>query len=107
MHVPPDVLAAADIEPLVTAQVDGVCAYNDDAALALRNAFAQHEPDTQISVVGGNNQPYAALLDPPLPTVRIDTDAFAAALIGQVVSGNPMADPSGMVQVGDGRGVAT
>lgn len=107
MRVPPGILSAADIEPLVAAQVSGVCAYNDDVALAVRNAFAQHEPDIEISVVGGNNQPYAALLDPPLPTVRIDTDAFAAALIEQVVTGNPVADPSGMVQVGDGRGVAT
>lgn len=105
-EVPTGLVSAEVVAELIDLGVTAVAAYNDDVALALRTVAGQLGAEAQIEFVGGDDQPFAALLDPPLSSVRINTDAIATAVIEKVLTGSTGADPSALVQVIDRSGVA-
>ena len=66
-----------------SAPVTGVAAYNDYVAAACYAAAARlglRVPD-DLAVIGVDDEPFAALLDPPLSTVRLDVIQFADRLM--------------------------
>ncbi|WP_343243662.1 LacI family DNA-binding transcriptional regulator [Streptomyces sp. SID13726] len=70
-------------EPSVT----GVCAFNDDVALALLaglNHLGLRAPD-DLAVIGVDDITYAALAQPPLTTVHRNTDVIARNMARRVV----------------------
>jgi DNA-binding LacI/PurR family transcriptional regulator len=91
-RVPLDAGAAAEAiaawrgsEPTVT----GVCAYNDEVALAVlagarRTGIAVPE---DLAVVGVDNIPAAALAEPPLTTVATDSGALADHIARTITAG--------------------
>ncbi|HEU4424475.1 MAG TPA: LacI family DNA-binding transcriptional regulator [Pilimelia sp.] len=80
--------------------VTGVCAYNDDVALAvlagLRTVGLAAPAD--VAVVGVDDIPAARLAAPPLTTVTVDLTAVAAHLAATIVAasaGHPEPPPPG------------
>jgi DNA-binding LacI/PurR family transcriptional regulator len=80
-----------DVVPVIedwhAAGITGIAAYNDYlAAQCLRAAdrLGLRVPD-QLAVIGVDDDPMSALLDPPLTTVRIDMAALADRLLGLVL----------------------
>jgi DNA-binding LacI/PurR family transcriptional regulator len=69
------VQAWREAEPAVT----GICAYNDDVALALLAGARRHGLDVprDLAVVGADNIPVAAVANPALTTVQHDAQAVA------------------------------
>jgi len=62
--------------------VDGVCAYNDEVAIALLAALrrnGQAVPD-DVAVIGVHNIPLAQVCDPPLTSLNADARALARYL---------------------------
>ncbi|WIM99128.1 LacI family DNA-binding transcriptional regulator [Actinoplanes oblitus] len=90
--VPLDVApAAAAVERWRAAGVTGVCAYNDEVALAVL-AGARALAMTGLAVIGVDDIPAARLAVPPLTTVTTDQRTLAAHLATTVVaavSGRP------------------
>jgi DNA-binding LacI/PurR family transcriptional regulator len=80
------------------AGVDGICAYNDELAIALLAALhrsGQTVPG-DVAVVGVDDIPLARVSDPPLTTVVSDTATMARYLTEIVVGdidGRPRLDP--------------
>jgi DNA-binding LacI/PurR family transcriptional regulator len=96
--------AAAAVRSWLAADppVTGICAYNDDLALAVLTGARQlgvRVPD-DLAVVGVDDVPAAAVTDPPLTTVVQDFRAIAehhvcsvvAALAGEPIPGAPVKD---------------
>jgi DNA-binding LacI/PurR family transcriptional regulator len=89
--VPLTVEAAADVigqwqdgsEP-----VTGVCAFNDEVALALLGGARQSgvEVPGELAVVGVDDLPFAALVAPALTTVARDTPASARDIVDTVLA---------------------
>lgn len=67
--------------------VTGVCAYNDDVALAVLSGARQQGLDVpaDLAVVGVDNSPFAALVTPALTTVDTDSEALARHIAETVV----------------------
>ncbi len=68
--------------------VTGVAAYNDYVAAACYAAAARlglQVPD-DLAVIGVDDEPFAALLDPPLSTVRLDVVQLADHLMNQALA---------------------
>jgi DNA-binding LacI/PurR family transcriptional regulator len=86
--------------------VTGVCAYNDDVALAVLAGLRRHglrAPDG-LAVVGVDDIPAARLAEPALTTVTTDQTAVAAHLAATVVAAingrpEPEASVADLVQV--------
>jgi DNA-binding LacI/PurR family transcriptional regulator len=86
--------------------VTGVCAYNDDVALAVLAGLRRHglrAPDG-LAVVGVDDIPAARLAEPALTTVTTDQTAVAAHLAATVVAAingrpDPKASLADLVQV--------
>jgi DNA-binding LacI/PurR family transcriptional regulator len=87
--VPLDPAAAAEaVGRWRAAGVTGVCAYNDEVALAVLAGLRRHgltAPDG-LAVVGVDDLPAARLAEPALTTVTTDQAAVAAHLAGTVVA---------------------
>lgn len=69
--------------------VTGVCAYNDETAIALLTAAKKRGllvPD-DLAVIGADDIPLARLFDPPLTTVAVDTRRIGQIVAGHVVHG--------------------
>ncbi|NEA98757.1 LacI family DNA-binding transcriptional regulator [Streptomyces sp. SID13726] len=87
----------------VDAPVTGVCAFNDDVALAVLAGLAHlglRAPD-DLAVIGVDDISYAALSQPPLTTIVRDTDAIARNMARRLVetldrrevTADPLQDP--------------
>jgi DNA-binding LacI/PurR family transcriptional regulator len=105
--VPLDVDAAAEAVAGWRAQgVTGVCAYNDEVALAVLAGLRRHglrAPD-DLAVVGVDDIPAARLAEPALTTVTTDQAAVAEHLAATVVAAingrpEPVASVADLVQV--------
>jgi DNA-binding LacI/PurR family transcriptional regulator len=104
--VPLDVGVAAEaMRAWRASSVSAVCAYNDDVALALlagaRGAGLAVPGD--LAVIGVDDVPAAALVDPPLTTVVADQRTTArqlAASIVAVLGDEPVPQPPGSDVVG-------
>jgi DNA-binding LacI/PurR family transcriptional regulator len=84
------VQAWREAEPAVT----GICAYNDDVALAVLAGARQRGCDVprDLAVIGADNIPVAAVANPALSTVQHDTQAvsrYIAETITHKLSGRP------------------
>jgi DNA-binding LacI/PurR family transcriptional regulator len=68
--------------------VTGVCAYNDDVAMAVLAGLPilGLSAPADLAVVGVDNNPAARLTTPPLTTVTTDMSAVAAHLAGTIVA---------------------
>jgi DNA-binding LacI/PurR family transcriptional regulator len=91
-EVPLDPAAAATVVNAwrsATPAVTAVCAYNDETALALLAGLRQHglTAPSDLAVVGVDNIPAAALVDPPLTTVVADHWAMAEHIAHSIVAG--------------------
>ena len=90
-----DLSAATQLLGLVNAGVTGVCAYNDEVALALLLAAAEVgvAVPTQLSVIGVDDLPLCVLVKPHLTTIAFDfsTEAkrLARILLGQEAETSP------------------
>jgi DNA-binding LacI/PurR family transcriptional regulator len=94
--------AAAAVTRWRAAGVTGVCAYNDEVALAVLAGLRRTglAAPADLAVVGVDDLPAARLADPPLTTVTTDQAAVAAHLAATVVAavhgrpapGDPLAD---------------
>ncbi len=88
----------AAVETWRAAGVDGVCAYNDELAIALLAALhrsGQAVP-AEVAVVGVDDVPLARVSDPPLTTVVSDAVVLARYLTEIVVGdldGRPRLEP--------------
>lgn len=81
--------AAAALREWRELGVTGVCAYNDESAIALlagARRLGLRVP-ADIAIVGADDIPMAPLVDPPLTTVAVDTTRMAEVLAANVVSG--------------------
>lgn len=97
--VPLDIRQAAEVvrawraaDPAVT----GVCAFNDDVALAVLaglNHLGLRAP-RDLAVIGVDDIPNAALAQPPLTTVVRDTEAIARGLARRIADTLDRADTS-------------
>lgn len=67
--------------------VTGVCAFNDDLALAVLAGLSRlgRRAPQDLAVIGVDDITYAALAQPPLTTVHRDTDTIARSMAGRVV----------------------
>ncbi|MFF4357659.1 LacI family DNA-binding transcriptional regulator [Streptomyces sp. NPDC001604] len=67
--------------------VTGICAFNDDIAMAVLVALRSlgRRAPHDLAVIGVDDVPGAALAQPPLTTVVRDTDAIARAVARRVV----------------------
>jgi len=87
--------AAVAVRAWVDSGVTGVCAYNDDVALAVlagARAAAVAVPD-DLAVIGVDDIPAAPFASPPLTTVDSDQGVVAqyiAALVTRQLSGKPL-----------------
>ena len=89
LPVPLEPEAAADaVSAWRDAGVTGVCAYNDDVALAVLAGLRllRLAAPTDLAVVGVDDVPVAALAAPPLTTVRTDPGAVAEHLARTIVA---------------------
>jgi len=93
--VPLDASAAADaVRAWADAGVTGVCAYNDEVAMAVlagARLAGVGVPD-RLAVVGVDDVPVARLTSPPLTTVTTDQKPVAdyiAGLVVRSVTGGP------------------
>lgn len=99
--VPLDPAAAADaVRHWRAVAVTGVCAYNDDVAMAVLAGLRSLDlaAPTDLAVVGVDDIPVARLAPPPLTTVTVDLSAYAAHLAATVVAaiaGGPEPTPPG------------
>ncbi|WP_436789660.1 LacI family DNA-binding transcriptional regulator [Yinghuangia sp. YIM S10712] len=103
--IDPPVVASTSLEVPAAAEavarwkresVTGVCAFNDDTALAVLAGMREHSltAPTDIAVIGVDDNPTAPLADPPLTTVAFDLReaahrravALVAALSGETPS---------------------
>jgi DNA-binding LacI/PurR family transcriptional regulator len=87
--VPLDPAAAADVVlRWRTAGVTGVCAYNDEVALAVLAGLRRHglTAPADLAVVGVDDIPAARLAEPALTTVTTDQVAVATHLAATVVA---------------------
>ena len=69
--------------------VTGVCAYNDEVALAVLaglRANGLRAPD-DVAVIGVDDIPIAALVDPPLTSVYSDVDRLIGYIVEAVLAG--------------------
>ena len=68
--------------------VTGVAAYNDYVAAACYAAAARLglQVPADLAVIGVDDEPFAALLDPPLTSVRLDVVQFADHLMNQALA---------------------
>jgi DNA-binding LacI/PurR family transcriptional regulator len=97
----PDDAATAEVAALLTgwvrAGVTGVACYNDQYAgvvvAAARRAGLAVPAD--LSVVGVDDEPMGAFLDPPLTTVRYDVRGAAEHVVGQVAAVVDGGEPPG------------
>jgi DNA-binding LacI/PurR family transcriptional regulator len=95
-----------------TPAVTGVCAYNDEVALAVLAGLHAHRlraPD-DLAVVGVDNIPIAPLADPPLTSVFVDPERLVDYIVRGVLAGlsgepAPAAPGSDIVRIAD-RGSA-
>jgi DNA-binding LacI/PurR family transcriptional regulator len=93
--VPLDPAAAAPVAAAWhAAGVTGICAYNDEVALAVLAGMRGHglAAPADLAVVGVDDIPSARLAAPPLTTVTTDQSAVAAhlaATIVAVIAGEP------------------
>ncbi|MEV6345606.1 LacI family DNA-binding transcriptional regulator [Actinoplanes sp. NPDC051851] len=86
--------AASAVDLWTAAQVTGVCAFNDETAVAvLAGARARGlTVPTDLAVIGVDDIPVAPVVTPPLTTVRFDLHAVArrrAELIVAGLTGSP------------------
>lgn len=94
---PPDVWnARLDVESAAeavahwrAAGVTGVCAYNDETAVALLAGLKRRglAAPGDLAVIGADDVPVARLTDPPLTTVVVDTRRFADVVAAYVIHG--------------------
>lgn len=102
--------AAAAVESWLAAgpPVTGICAYNDELAMAVlagARRLGLRVPD-DIAVVGVDDVPAATVADPPLTTVVQDFTAIAEHHAGRVVAALAgRALPDGLTRVGGRRRV--
>jgi DNA-binding LacI/PurR family transcriptional regulator len=96
--------AAGAVARWRAAGVTGVCAYNDEVALAVLAGLRRHDlaAPADLAVVGVDDIPAARLAEPALTTVTTDQDAVAAHLAATVVAAingrpEPASRPSGLV----------
>jgi DNA-binding LacI/PurR family transcriptional regulator len=57
--------------------VSGICAYNDETAIAILAGLRRYglrSPD-DLAIIGADDIPMARLTDPPLTTVAVDSNA--------------------------------
>ncbi|MDP9817455.1 LacI family DNA-binding transcriptional regulator [Spirilliplanes yamanashiensis] len=92
--------AAAAVRRWRDNRIGGVCAYNDEVALALLAGLREHglAAPADLAVIGVDDIPVARLADPPLTTVTTDQNAVAAhlaATVVAVVAGEPQPRPPG------------
>jgi DNA-binding LacI/PurR family transcriptional regulator len=78
------VRAWRDAEPAVT----GICAYNDDVALAVLAGARHHGCDVphDLAVIGADNIPVAAVANPALTTVQLDLEAVSRYIADSIIS---------------------
>jgi DNA-binding LacI/PurR family transcriptional regulator len=85
------VRAWREAEPAVT----GICAYNDDVALAVLAGARQQGSNVprDLAVIGVDNIPVAAVAHPPLTTLQLDVQAvcrYIADSIFSKLNGRPL-----------------
>ena len=94
-HLPAPVTATVALDPEQAAEavrrwratgVTGVCAYNDEVALAVLAGVRLAGPDTGLAVIGVDDIPSARLAVPALTTVTTDQTVVAAHLAATVVA---------------------
>ena len=94
-HLPPPVTATVALDPEQAAEavrrwrstgVTGVCAYNDEVALAVLAGIRLAGPDAGLAVIGVDDIPSARLAVPALTTVTTDQTVVAAHLAATVVA---------------------
>lgn len=79
---------------LLSAEVDGVCAYNDEVAIALLGGLADHRAHVpeQIAFIGCDDLPLAALSVPALSTIGFDQETAieaTVAVLAATAAGEP------------------
>jgi len=77
------------VEDLVAEGVDGVCCYNDELAVAILSGARQLRVavPSQLAVIGVDDDPVAALVEPALTSIRLDDPAKAARIAEAIVAG--------------------
>lgn len=94
----PPVVRSTDLEAATAAEavagwtaeaVTGVCAFNDETAIAVLAGMREHglTAPTDLAVVGVDDIPTARLANPPLTTVSFDLDAVVRRRATMVVAG--------------------
>lgn len=89
--------ATAAVEQLRTKGATGVVAYNDDVAVALLGAALRSGVSVpeELAIIGHDDTPVAALIQPRLSTVRMDVSGLGRYLAGIALSqaeGRPAPD---------------
>ncbi|MFZ0529074.1 MAG: LacI family DNA-binding transcriptional regulator [Propionicimonas sp.] len=71
------------------AGVTGVCAYNDEMAMCILAAARAegYRLPADLAVIGFDDIPTAPLVDPPLTTLRLDAERFAAVVTSHILYG--------------------
>lgn len=77
------------VEDFVAGGVDGVCCYNDELAVAILSGARQAgvAVPSQLAVIGVDDDPVAALVEPALTSIRLDDPAKAARIAEAIVAG--------------------
>ena len=89
--------ARTAVEEFAAAGVDGVCCYNDELAVAILSGARQLRipVPARLAVIGVDDDPIAALTDPPLTSLRLDDAARAARIADALfagINGDSLAD---------------
>ncbi|MEV6348309.1 LacI family DNA-binding transcriptional regulator [Actinoplanes sp. NPDC051851] len=80
----------------IAAGVTGVCAFNDETAMAVLAAAVHHgiRVPAELAVIGVDDIPVAPLAAPPLTSVRFDLHAVARRRVDLIVAGLAGQEPS-------------
>ena len=81
--------ARAAVAEFVAAGVDAVCCYNDELAVAVVSGAKQLGIPVpgRLAIIGVDDDPIAALIDPALTTISLDQPAKAARIADAILAG--------------------
>ncbi|UGQ12564.1 LacI family transcriptional regulator [Yinghuangia sp. ASG 101] len=110
----PPVVRSTDLEAATAAEavagwraeaVTGVCAFNDETAIAVLAGLREHglTAPADLAVVGVDDIPTARLADPPLTTISFDLGEVVRRRAAMVVAGLAGREPPGIAAAFDPR----
>ncbi|WP_436789970.1 LacI family DNA-binding transcriptional regulator [Yinghuangia sp. YIM S10712] len=106
--IAPPIVHSTDVETATAAQavtgwaeeaVTGICAFNDETALAVLAGMREHglSAPTDIAVIGIDDIPAARVAAPPLTTIRFDLDEVAHRRADMVIAGLTGREPTSTI----------